>query len=223
MRMLVSWMVVALLVVATSAFAQGKSGGGKSTSLFIGWSHGSGDYESNPISVTGDDYITLSTLPEMGINAGLTSMMAPDYGLAVDFDWRMGNLKQEPTTNAAPGSPTLKLTSSMWKIRVGGDRYGDIGTRFKWFFGPGFEYSSGKPKFEDFAPAPNNSVHGEATTKYGLSGRVGGIMKLNEKVGIYGKIGDAVGWASAKDTGGKDTWYYSDFEAAWGLQFQLSR
>jgi hypothetical protein len=223
MRKLVTWSVVALLLGATSAFAQGKTGGGKQTSLFIGWSHGSGDYESNPISFTGDDYINLQTLPEMGINAGLASMMAPDYALALDFDWRFGSIKQEPTTNALPGAPTPKLTSSSWKIRVGGDRYGDIGTRFKWFFGPGFEYASGKPKFENFAPAPNNSIDGESTTKYGLSGRVGGIMKLNEKVGIYGKIGDSVGWASVEDTGGKDTWYYSDFEAAWGLQFQLSR
>lgn len=223
MRKFAIWIAVASLLGATSAYAQGTSAGAKSTSLFIGWSHGTGDYENNPISVSGDDYINLSTLPEMGFNVGLTKMMAADYGLALDFDYRFGSVKQEPTTNALPGAPTLKLTSSSWKIRVGGDRYGDIGTRFKWFFGPGVEYSSGKPKFEDFAPAPNNSIDGEATTKYGLNGRVGGIMKLNDKVGIYGKIGDSVGWASVKDTGGKDTWYYSDFEAAWGLQFTLMR
>lgn len=220
MRKLVFWSVIAMLLTASSALAArgAKSAGGpQETSLTIAWSHGTNDYGDAVGPTT--DYIGVFTVPEMGINAEISRLMMPDYAVVLGFDYRWGSFKQQPTTNAGPGSPTLKTTSASWKLRLGGDRVGNIGDRFKWFFGPGLEYSSGKAKFEDVT-----TIDGPNTTKWGLNGRVGGVMQMNPKLGVFGKVGDGFGWASTEEvSSGKSSWYYSDFEAAWGVQFLLSK
>jgi hypothetical protein len=215
MRKLVFLMVAALMLMATSAFARTKTQGGpQENKLAIYISHGDNEYADK---VAGQAYIPGPfSAPELGIGAEFDKKMAADYQLAIGFDWRWGSLKAEPTSNAPAGAPDAKLTSSSWKIRVGGDRTGEIGNRFHWFLGPGVEYWSGHSKFEQ-----TTSATGENTNKWGINGRIGGVMMLSPTMGILGKVGDSFGWASVSDTGGKDTWYYSNFEAAWGLQFKL--
>jgi hypothetical protein len=123
----------------------------------------------------------------------------------------------EPTTFATPGDPDLETTSSSWRVRVGGDRVGKIGDRFKWYMGPGVEYGSGKAKFEAGGP----SLETEPTNRYGINGRLGGVMMLNDKVGVRGQIGNSFGMESVEDSGGKSSAYYSNFESAWGVQFSF--
>lgn len=216
MRKLIIWSVAVLAVAASAAVAS--AAGGKEMTFSIGLSHGSGEY-SQPAKFTGADYIDLLEVPEIGGNAEFGMAMSDDYSMVLSGDFRFGSLKQEPTTNAASGSPTLKATSTAYKVRLGGDRTGKIGDRFHWFMGPGLEYASGKAKFEDYAPSPDNDVKGEPTNKFGINGRIGGVMMLSPQVGIKGQIGDTFGMASVKDTGGKTTMYYSSFESAWGVQF----
>jgi hypothetical protein len=216
MRKLIIWSVAVLAVAASAAVASAAESKGMTFS--IGLSHGSGEY-SQPVSFTGADYIDVLEVPEIGANAEFGMAMSDDYAMVLSGDFRFGSLKQEPTTNAAAGSPTLKATTTSYKVRLGGDRTGKIGDRFHWFMGPGLEYASGKAKFEDYAPSPDNSLKSEPSNKFGINGRIGGVMMLSPQVGIKGQIGDTFGMASVKDTGGKTTWYYSSFEAAWGVQF----
>ena len=224
MRKLIIWTVIAMLLTASSALAaRGKSSGGAAptqSSLTLAWSHGTYDY-GEPVTPATDYIATQGGFPEMGLNLEYAKMMAQDYQMAVGFDYRWGSYKSEPTTNAVAGSPTVKITSSSWKLRVGGDRVGEIGSRFKWFFGPGIEYSNGKGKFENVVAA--GTVDGPSTSKWGLNGRVGGVMMLNPTMGIKGQVGDSFGMASVSDTGGKDTWYYSTFEAMWGLEWTFGK
>jgi hypothetical protein len=185
--------------------------GGKESMFSIGLSHGTGSYAG----AFGDDYIDNAvSLGEIGAGAEYSMMMSDDYAWALGFDWRAGSLKAEPTT-ATAGNPTLKTTSTGWRVRLGGDRVGKIGDRFKWYMGPGVEYGSGKAKFEPSTPTAET----EPTNRYGISGRVGGIMMINPQVGIKGQVGDSFGMASVKDTGGKNTEWYSNFEGFWGLSF----
>jgi hypothetical protein len=218
MRKLVFVMVAALMLMASSAFARGGSSsaaGPKENMLSIFVSHGENEY-SDKVGAT-DDYVPFpGSFPELGVGGEFDKKMAADYQLAIGFEYRWGNFKAEPTSNAAPGTPDAKLTSTSWKVRVGGDRTGEIGDRFHWFMGPGIEYWSGHAKVEQVT-----SSTGENTNKWGINGRVGGVMMISPTMGVMGRVGDTFGYASVSDTGGKNTWYYSDFEAAWGLQFKL--
>ena len=215
MRKLVIWSVAVLAITASAAIANAAASGGKESVFSIGLSQGSGDYAAKVFA--GDDYVPAgASLGEIGVNAEYGMAMADDYAMVFSGDFRFGSLKEEPTTFAPAGSPTLKTTSTSWKVRVGGDRTGKIGDRFKWFMGPGLEYGSGKAKFEGFGPT---SVEGEPTNKFGINGRVGGVMMLSPSMGIKGQVGNSFGMSSVKDTGGKTTFYYSSFESAWGLQF----
>lgn len=218
MRKLVIWSVAVLAVIASAAVASAAAGGGGKESKFsIYLSHGVGQYELGKVG-PGDDYLPLfpglGEISEIGGGAEYNMAMAEDYQMALSFDFRAGNFKAEPTSTAPAGTPDEKITSSAWKVRLGGDRTGKIGDRFSWFMGPGLEYGSGKAKDE-----AATTVEGEPTNSFGISGRVGGVMMINPQVGIRGQIGDTFGMASVKDGGGKDTWWYSSFESAWGIQF----
>jgi len=132
----------------------------------------------------------------------------------------VGQCQVHADLRRGPGAPDVKITSASWKIRLGGDRIGSIGDRFTWFLGPGLEYWSGKPKFDNVFVA--GSQDGLTTTKWGINGRMGGVMWINPKMGIFGRLGDSVGSAATEEKqSGKNTWYYSNFEAAWGLRFKL--
>ena len=219
MRKLVIWSVGVLALVASAAVA---NAAGQGSDFSVGLSHGTGE-DSTPVKVLAPDYILGGSpaLGELGVNAEYGMKMSDDDAFVIGFDYRVGSLKEEPTTFAPAGSPTLKVTSTSWKVRVGGDRMGKIGDKFSWFMGPGLEYGSGKAKYEDVFPPPDASIKSEPTNKFGINGRVGGVMKLTDAMGIRGQIGNTFGMASIKDTGGKSTWYYSTFESAWGLQFSF--
>ena len=213
MRKLVIWSVAVLAVTASAAIANAKE-----STFSIGLSHGSSNVSAPDKLFGPNDYVSLGSSDEIGVNAEYGMAMADDYAMAISVDYRMGSFKQEPTTNA-PAFPTLKVSSTSFKVRVGGDRTGKIGDRFKWFMGPGLEYGSAKAKFKEWALAPLDDVDGEPTTRFGVSGRLGGVMMLGPTVGIKGQIGDTFGLESAKDTGGKTTSTYSSFESAWSVQF----
>jgi len=219
MRKLVFLMAAALMLMATSAFARTKTqGGAKENSLSIGLAQGTNEYSSG--QVTGGYLDPPGIFPELGVTLEYNNKLAADYQLAVGFDYLWGSAKSTPTSAAAPGAPDVKITSASWKIRLGGDRIGSIGDRFTWFLGPGLEYWSGKPKFDNVFVA--GSQDGLTTTKWGINGRMGGVMWINPKMGIFGRLGDSVGSAATEEKqSGKNTWYYSNFEAAWGLRFKL--
>ena len=230
MRKLIILTIAALSLTVSSAMAASGGDEGKMT-FSIGLAQGSGEFAEPASAVTSGNPIIVPNnilggpsygpMGELGANVQWGYMFSPDYAFAVGFDYRIASQKLEPTTNAPAGTTTLKITATEWQIRAGGDRVGAIGDRFKRYMGPGLEYASGKAKFENLyaATGPTASVKGEPTNKFGVNGRVGGVMMLNNQVGIYGQLGNSVGLASVKDTGGKTTWYYSTFQSAWGLQF----
>jgi hypothetical protein len=219
MRKLIIWSVAVLAVTASVSVANAV--GSREKLLTIGFSHGTGDYAG----AFGGDYLGANgsgasvQIPEIGGGAEFGFKFSEDYSVVFGGDYRAGSDKFEPT-NATTGNPTLKVTSSSWKLRLGGDRVGKIGDRFTWFMGPGLEYGSGKAKFEP-GISTTASQETEPTTLFGLNGRVGGIMMMNPKFGIRGQIGDSFGQQSVKENGGKNTAWYSSFEALWGVTFAL--
>lgn len=213
MRKIISLTCLAILVSAGSAFAVGQG----TSMLSIGVSQGVADIAGPEFFSPG--YISAFQTPEIGVTGEYWNMFASDYALAVQGSYSFSSETNKPGTNASAGSPDAKFSTTSFKLRVGGDRVGQIGDRFLWFFGPGLEFWSGKAKFEDFAAAPNDNLETESTTRFGINGRVGGVMMLSDAVGIQGQVGHTLGYASAEEEGAKTTWYPSSFNASWGLLF----
>ncbi len=196
-----------MLAVAAPAFAE--KGG---SIVSIGLSHGTADLY-DPSSA--GDYISAFPSPELGITGEYWYLFTDDYAFAIQGTYGFSSETDKPGDTAA-GAPDHKFTTTSYKVRVGGDRVGKIGERFTWFMGPGLEFWSGKAKFEGFGGA-GSSVETQSVSRFGVSGRFGGVMKLSDKLGIQGQIGDTFGYASATDQGSKATWYPSSFTASWGL------
>jgi hypothetical protein len=211
MRKVVALSILALAVSAGSAFA---AAGG--SILSIGVFQGAGDYAGPE---DGNGYITAFDHSELGVGAEYWYMFAEDYALAIQGSFGFFSETNEPGDNAIPGAPEAKFSTTSFKLRVGGDRVGQIGDRFTWFMGPGVEFWSGKATFEEFFGP--GEVETESTTRIGVSGRVGGIMKLTESVGVQGQVGHTLGYATAEEAGAKATWYPSSFNASWGLSFSF--
>jgi hypothetical protein len=207
------WFTLSLLALAVSAPAAHAQGG---SILSIGVFQGTGDY-AGPENGTG--YISAFDHSEIGVGAEYWYMFSADYALALQGSIGFFSESNEPGANAAPGSPEAKFTTSSMKLRVGGDRVGQIGDRFTWFMGPGIEYWTGKATFENIFAA--GELETESTSRVGISGRVGGIMKLSDSIGLQGQVGHTLGSASAEDAGAKATWYPSSFNASWGLAFSF--
>jgi len=87
--------------------------------------------------------------------------------------------------------------------------------------GPGLEFASSKQKLET---AGQPDVETKNSTFFGVNGRIGGIMKLSDNLGISGEISHSFGYASAEGDNNpagtaKSTWTTGDFSAFWGLTF----
>ena len=211
MRKLLAFASLAVLLTAGSAAAAGKG----TSLLSIGLSQGVGDYAG---PADGSAYITAFTASEIGVSGEYWYMFASDYAFAIQGTYGFSSETDKPGTNATAGAPEMKFSTTSFKVRIGGDRVGKIGDRFVWFFGPGLEFWNGKAEFENFGFS-TPTIETESTTRFGINGRVGGVMMLSDAVGIQGQVGNTLGYATAEDEGAKATWYPSSFHASWGLRF----
>lgn len=203
--------VVAGLVAATSAFA----GDVKEGLIGIQVTNGTADL----YSPDGAGYISAYEHSEVGIGLQYWRLMSRDYAFTFSAGIGAFSEKNEPGNGAAPGSTDFEYTQSSWNVRVGGDRAVKVGDRAIFYFGPGLEMWSGKAKFEggSFGPAYET----ENVTRFGLSGRVGGVMLLSEKIGFNCQVGRYVGIASAEEDGAKASWWASGFQASGGLLIRI--
>ena len=167
---------------------------------------------------TGDGYISADDHSELGIGIQYWRLMSRDY--AFTFSAGIGAFSEtdKPGNTAAPASPDRKYSQSSWTVRVGGDRAVKVGDRAILYFGPGLEMWTGKVKFEGFTPTDYES---ENVTRFGVSGRVGGVMLLSEKLGFNCQVGRYVGYATAEEDGAKATWWPSGFQASGGLIIRI--
>jgi hypothetical protein len=204
--------VVALLLAVSAPAAFAEKG---NSTLSLGLSQGTADLYSD----AGPGYISAFDHSELGVTAEYWYLFTDDYAFALQGTMGFFSEKWEPGDAAPASSPEATFSTSSFKVRIGGDRVGQIGDRFTWFMGPGLEFWSGKATFEDIL-APGE-VETENVTRFGVNGRFGGIMKLTDAIGIQGQIGHTLGMATAEDDGAKATWYPSSFNASWGLAFSF--
>lgn len=171
----------------------------------------------------GDNYISAYDHSEVGLGIQYWRLMSRDY--AFTFSAGVGTFSETDKSFAA-GEADFKYTQSSWTVRVGGDRAVKVGDRAIFYFGPGVEMWTGKAKFDggeaDFATTAWES---ENVTRFGLSGRVGGVMLLSEKLGFNCQVGRYIGLASAEakgvNEGAKASWWASGFQASGGLVIRI--
>ena len=200
MRKILVLLALATALSATSALAQGRN----TSMLAIAFAQQTGDFYDR----LGPDYIGAVSAAEVGLQVEFWHQFSNDYAFAVQGT--MGGYSEE-RESATPGEPEIEISTESVKLRVGGDRIGMIGDRFVWFMGPGLEWWSGSSEVDD--------TESEGSSRIGLSGRVGGIMKLSDSIGISGQIGNTIGFANAEDDGDEVSWRSSTFHASWGIAF----
>jgi hypothetical protein len=188
---------LALLVSTSTALAAGKG----SSMLSVGL----GQNEAN---IFGDSF------DETDIGAQYWYMFADDYAFAVSAGFGFGSYKEEDSS--VTPTDEFKATISSYRVRVGGDRVGQVGDRFTVYMGPGVEFASAKLK-EEFTGFPD--FESENATTFGVNGRIGGIMMLSEAVGLSGEVSHSFGFASHEEGTDKFTWMPNNFGAFWGLTF----
>lgn len=202
--------VLAGILAATAAFAGDASEG----LIGIQITNGTADL----VGPEDSGYLTAYDHSEVGIGIQYWRLMSRDYAFTFSGGIGFFSEKDEPGTNASVGAGDFKYSQSSWTVRVGGDRAVKVGDRAIFYFGPGLEMWSGKAKFEDEG---SPAVETADVTRFGVSGRVGGVMLLSEKVGFNCQIGRYVGIASAKENGAKASWWPSGFQASGGLVIRI--
>ncbi|MBK7367544.1 MAG: hypothetical protein IPJ04_06410 [Candidatus Eisenbacteria bacterium] len=199
----IALVLAAGLLVASTAFA----GEGKGEGLYgFQITNGVADLYS-----TNGNYISAYQAPEFGFAFQYWRLMTNDYAFNMSVGMGMANEKDESSVS---GDPDFEYKQSSFNVRVGGDRAAKIGDRAIVYFGPGLEYWSGNSTFGDDPKSEN-------TTRIAVSGRIGGVMMFNEKVGFNCQIGRFVGRATAEADGAKATWYTAGFEGSGGLVFRF--
>jgi hypothetical protein len=154
---------------------------------------------------------------EWGGQVSFQRLLSDDWALALSGG--IGTFKEtdEPGASSPPLTTDFVYSQSSWQVRVGADRFVHISPTFHLFVGPGLQYWSGKPKFEDAG------VEGEgvSTKRFAFNGRLGAHVALSDGIALIGHIGHYVGSASATHDESKASWMPSGTESAVGVSFKL--
>jgi hypothetical protein len=210
--------IALVTLVLMSAFAASALAVTKGTGIYaIQLGSGTADLY-DPSSAGTSGYISAYDHSELNVQGQYWRMLSDDYAFALSGGVGFFTEENEPGTAASPGDPTSKYTQSSFHIRAGGDRVANVGPRAILYFGPGFEYWSGKAKFEGFG-GPTRET--ENVTRISLAGRMGGMMLIGPTWGMTGDIGHKIGIASAEDQGAKVTTWASSFEGHGGIFFMF--
>jgi outer membrane protein with beta-barrel domain len=206
-KLLVLTALVLLVSTPTSAAV------GRGTSLFsLQLSHGTADLTSD----AGGGYITAYDHSEIGAGAQFWHLFSDNYAFALSGGVGFFSEKDEPGTAAPPGSSEFKYTQSSFFVRAGGDRMVQVGDQALLYFGPGFEFWSGKATFDADTPTEDER---EPTKRFSISGRIGGIMTIGPSWGLHINVGRKIGYATVEQDGAKATWWPSSVDAQSGIVF----
>jgi len=214
-----TWSVVialGLLVLSSTAMAAGK--GTSMLAVELGQSTVTVSETVDPTVTPG--YISLNQGPEINFGAEFFHFLSDDFALCFSGGIGTGSYKEEPNDAT---DPVNKITTSSFRGRVGVDRVGSVGDRFTVFGGPGLEFVSAKAKFKQTPSTPAIEDESSRSKFFGISGRIGLMMKLGERASIVGRFGNSLGMVSSKAERGnaKSSALTNSFDAAWGLAFSF--
>ena len=204
MRSLASAALVALCLLAPAAQADRLAKG--STMLWVGLNGnisqllnpGGGPYEGS----------------ELGVHVAVNRFVSDAWTIAVSGGFDVGSTKFEPSV----GGGEIKLTSSSFNVRFGGDRYAFINDDVALYAGPGILFWKGHGKFEN-PPAADQTF--PDVTQIAFNGRIGMYARLSGHTALFGHIGQVLGTNSGDDSTGKYTWWSNHHEGSVGLAYDF--
>jgi hypothetical protein len=150
---------------------------------------------------------------ELGIHLAFNHFVSDAWTIVVSGGFDAGSTRVEPTRGG-----DLKLTSSSFNVRFGGDRYAFINDDVALYAGPGILFWKGHGKFED-PPAADQTY--PDVTQVGLNGRIGMYTRLAGHAALFGHIGQVLATNSGDDSAGKYTWWSNHHEGSVGLAFDF--
>jgi hypothetical protein len=203
----VALLVLAVLAVAGPASAASIDKG--ASLLAIQLSRGVAD-------LTGDagGFLLPFSKAEAGVQGQYWYFLADGYGANVSAG--IGYYKESDTADPSdPFASDFKQTVTSWQVRVGGDRFAQLGDKLQVFAGPGIQFWGGKLKAEDLS----GEAESPSTTRIALTGRIGAHIVVGQNFGIIGHVGQYWGYATAEDGAMKTKWLPSGSEGAMGFSF----
>ena len=149
---------------------------------------------------------------ELGIHVALNRFVSDAWTIAISGGFDAGSTKFELS-----GGGDLKLTSSSFNVRFGGDRYAFINDDVALYAGPGILFWKGHGKFQN----PPSDLTFPDVTQIGLNGRIGMYARLSGHAALFGHIGQVLATNSGDDSAGKYTWWSNHHEGSVGLAFDF--
>jgi hypothetical protein len=213
-------LILVSLAVAVASFAITTSSSAKevekgSAFLSIEFAHGTADLIAPEVFTTGS--VSAYDHSEWGGQVMYQYLISENWAIAPSFGIGMFKETDEPGTNALPGTTDFEYKQSSWNVRLGLDRFVNVGDGFALFAGPGIEVWSGKAKFTQ----DPNEEESEDVSRISLNGRLGAHVAIGESFGLTGYLGHYIGHASGDDTGAKATWWPSGTNGAMGFSFHF--
>ena len=147
---------------------------------------------------------------ELGVHVALNRFVSDAWTIALSGGFDAGNTKFEPSA----GGGTIKLTSTSFDVRFGGDRYAFINDDVALYAGPGILVWKGHGKFEN-PPAADQTF--PDVTQVAFNGRIGMYARISGHTALFGHIGQVLGMNSGDDSTGKYTWWSNHHEGSVGL------
>jgi hypothetical protein len=205
----------AALMLSAASLAQAAGMHKGASMLAIQLNEGTGDFVGDDGSV---GYLPAYDHSEIGLQVQYWHFMTPDYAFNVTGGLGFFSEKDEPGAAAPPNSPDNKYSQSSWQIQVGGDRFAQVNDRFSVFGGPGIQFWGGQSTlFQDTAAELKTA----SVLRVALTGRIGAMLKLNDKVSMIAQVGHYLGHASASEKGATTTWWPSGNTGACGVVFNF--
>ena len=145
---------------------------------------------------------------EVGVNAAISHFVTDHWTVLLEGDFSGSSF-----TFDATGGGESKSTSTSWAIRFGGDRYAFINDDVALYAGPGIRFWQGKVK--------DDGIEGPDVKQIALNGRLGMWTRLGAHYGLYGHIGQVIGYNTADRADGRVKWWSSHHEGSVGLAFDF--
>jgi hypothetical protein len=132
----------------------------------------------------------------------------------------MGTFKEtdKPGDNTTPGEGEFSYKQKSWNVRIGLDRFANLGDGFVLFAGPGFSLWNGHA---NFAQDLTLDAESEDVTRISVDGRIGGHVAVGETLGLTGYLGQYIGHASGEDAGAKASWWPSGMIGGMGVSLHF--
>ena len=162
------------------------------------------------------------------LSSPLTIRPGDEIGAHIAWSWFLsdawaanvsGGVDAGHTRIEVPTLAPIKSASHSWNGRIGFDRYGFIGDDVALYAGPGLRYWTGHAELH--VDSGSFKSHMPDVHQIAFNGRLGMWARVTRHVGLFGHIGQVLGWNRSKSDGLNVKWLSNSHEGSVGLAVDL--